>query len=103
MKTPDLAQVDESAAQLGSYQRPVGCIAPVLSGFWIFFEERVLQEFSHIAGEIGASQRVGDIRGEEADFRTAVEAFAFELKTIKWLRSFQRDHGIGQLNFAADS
>src|SRR6516225_5468236 len=45
--------------------------------------------------DILARERVGDVGGEEADFRAAIEAPAFELQAVEALRAGERDHGVG--------
>src|SRR5690242_3334396 len=51
--------------------------------------------------EIVAVERIGDVRGEEADLRPAVVALARELQAIEGLGFGERDHGVGELDFAA--
>ena len=56
---------------------------------------------SQLRSNIGALQAIGEIGSEKANLGAAVKTAAFELKAIKWLRSRQRQHCIGELNFAA--
>src|SRR5262245_52678887 len=52
-------------------------------------------------GDVFTRKRVGDIGGEEADLRAAIEAAALEFQAVEILRARQRDHRVRQLNFAA--
>src|SRR3984957_10774681 len=51
--------------------------------------------------DVLAREPIGDIGGEEADFRAAVEARALELEAKERLLLRQTDHGVGELNFVA--
>ncbi len=51
--------------------------------------------------EIGAIQSIGDIRRQEADLGAAIVALAFEFQAVERLLFRQRDHRVGELDFAA--
>src|SRR5215211_2577792 len=51
--------------------------------------------------DIGARQRVGDVGGEKADLRAAVEDAAVEAIAEERLGLGQLQHGVGHLNLAA--
>src|SRR5262249_4107259 len=63
--------------------------------------EQVLEFGAERRPEVVARQPVGDVGGEEADLRAAVEAAALELEPVERLLLGEPDHGVGELDLAA--
>src|SRR5580704_3755710 len=63
--------------------------------------ENLLDLSAKRRGDIVARERIGDIRGEETDLRAAVETLTLELEAVEALQLGKRDHGVGELDFAA--
>jgi hypothetical protein len=51
--------------------------------------------------DIVAGQRIGDVGGEKADLAAAVEAAAVEFQPVERLPPGERNHRVGELDFAA--
>src|SRR5262249_36544646 len=57
----------------------------------------MFQEATHRIGQIGALQRVGDLRRQEADLIAAIEPLAFVAQPMEQPCADQLGHTIGQL------
>src|SRR5262249_27568731 len=65
------------------------------------FAQQALGFLAQFGRDVGTRERVGDVRREKADLRTAVIALAFELQAIERLLLGELDHRVGQLDLAA--
>ncbi len=54
-----------------------------------------------LGGEVGACQRIGDVRSQESDLRAAIITVAGEFQAVERLPLGEFDHGVGELNFTA--
>ena len=63
--------------------------------------EQLLQRRPECRRDVVARERIGDVGGEEADLRAAVEAAAFELQAVERLLLGEPDHRVGELDLAA--
>src|SRR5262249_16996432 len=75
-----------------------GALAPLRP---IELVEDLLDLGAEAGRDVFARERVGDVGGEEADLGAAIEAAALEFQAVEILHARERDHRVGQLNFAA--
>src|SRR5262249_16001717 len=63
--------------------------------------EYVLELGTEARCDVAALERVGDVGGEKADLRSAIEALALELEPEERLHLGEADHRVGELDLAA--
>src|SRR3954471_23294569 len=71
------------------------------SGDALPFAKEALQFSAKCGCDIGPSQRIGHIGGEEAGLRPAIEPLALEFESIERLLAGQFIHRIGKLDFSS--